>query len=59
MGVDWAGVIEKAVAALTEARTTGYANGAFTMEDSVHRRGRGFLAIACGVSFGGGQKVFH
>jgi hypothetical protein len=52
----WDDVIRDAVEAMRRARRAGRASGAFRPKDEVHRRGH-FLALSCGVSFGGGQKV--
>lgn len=52
----WGPSAARASAALTNTRTEGLARGAFRAADLDHRRGI-FLAVASGVSFGGGQKV--
>ena len=55
-GSDWDGVISRSSDALQRMRVKGIKSGAFKTEDLDHRRGR-FLAVASGVSFGGGQMV--
>lgn len=53
---EWQRVTEGASAALASFRDNGDRAGLFKAADHKHRRGR-FLAVASGVSFGGGQKV--
>lgn len=52
----WSLTAVRAGKALTNTRTEGLARGAFRAADLDHRRGK-FLAVASGISFGGGQKV--
>lgn len=56
---DWDAVNASVTREMTEVRDEGLANGAFKAENADHRRGK-FLAVASGVSYGGGQMVsFH
>ena len=55
-GPDWGGVSSRASEALQRMRLLGVESGAFSSDDLDHRRGN-FLAVASGVSFGGGQTV--
>lgn len=52
----WGPSAARAGEALLNVRTEGLARGAFRAADLDHRRGK-FLAVASGVSFGGGQTV--
>lgn len=52
----WPDVISRAEARLAAFREEGLRIGAFDQNDLNHRRGN-FLAVAAGVSFGGGQTV--
>lgn len=52
----WGEVIKGATKALAEVREESNREGVFAASDSDHRRGN-FLAIASGVSFGGGAIV--
>lgn len=52
----WSETIDRMGSALNRTRVEGIASGAFSSEHSEHRRGK-FLAVASGVSFGGGQMV--
>ena len=55
-GPDWGGVSSRASEALQRMQLLGVESGAFSSDDLDHRRGN-FLAVASGVSFGGGQTV--
>ncbi len=56
-GDGWAAVEAGARAALTSVRCEGEEIGAFS-DIATDRRGN-FVALACGVSYGGGQEVSH
>lgn len=53
---NWHGVIEGAAEVLAGVREESDMKDVFAMSDSDHRRGK-FLAVASGVSFGGGSTV--
>lgn len=52
--LSWLAVAAAAEEAMTSARLQGEASGTFTCGQTEHRRGC-FVALACGVSHGGGQ----
>lgn len=56
-GPDWDGVSSRSSEALQRMRLLGVESGVFSSDDLDHRCGN-FLAIASGVSFGGGQMVY-
>lgn len=53
---EWRRVTEGATTAMASFRDDGDRAGLFKAADHSHRRGH-FLAVASGVSFGGGQRV--
>ncbi|KAJ7026456.1 hypothetical protein C8F04DRAFT_1190522 [Mycena alexandri] len=53
---EWLWVVCNATEAMKEAREEGFRTGAFSAEDSKHRRGDEFTPLTGGTSFGGGQK---
>jgi len=55
-GSDWDGVTSRSSDVLQRMRIKGTKSHAFKPEELDHRRGK-FLAVASGVSFGGGQTV--
>ena len=52
----WDHVVAGASAAMEGVRKAGQKSGSFRDKDLSHRRGE-FVALAAGVSFGGGQTV--
>lgn len=54
---DWPAVCDSAAVALSETARIGLENGAFTLDDLIHRRGWSFFALPVGTSYGGGQQV--
>ncbi|KAJ7763833.1 hypothetical protein B0H16DRAFT_1311021 [Mycena metata] len=53
---EWLWVVRNATNAMKEAREEGFRTGAFSAEDSKHRRGDEYTPLTGGTSFGGGQK---
>ncbi|KAJ7433333.1 hypothetical protein FB451DRAFT_1419783 [Mycena latifolia] len=53
---EWDSVVDDACKAMRRARRAGHASGGIRAKDTKHHRGH-FVALASGVSFGGGQKV--
>lgn len=53
---NWDAVNMSAASEMAEVRDEGLASGAFKPANTDHRRGK-FLAVASGVSYGGGQMV--
>ncbi|KAJ7029546.1 hypothetical protein C8F04DRAFT_962673, partial [Mycena alexandri] len=52
---EWLWVVDQVAEAMSEAREEGFRTGAFTADHAKHHRGDGFIPLAGGVSFGGGQ----
>lgn len=53
---NWDAVNTSATSEMAEVRDEGLTSGAFKPVNADHRRGK-FLAVASGVSYGGGQMV--
>lgn len=53
---DWDAVVAEGVRVMEEVRRAGYTKGVWKAGDTSSRRGN-FVAVASGVSFGGGQRV--
>lgn len=53
---DWDNVVAEGVRVMGEIRRAGHKSGVWKPDDMSGRRGD-FVAIASGVSFGGGQRV--
>lgn len=54
----WDAVNASVTQEMADMRDEGLANGAFKSTSADHRRGK-FLAVASGVSYGGGQMVSY
>lgn len=53
---DWDAVVAEGVRVMEEIRRAGHKGGVWKPNDMSGRRGN-FVAVASGVSFGGGQRV--